>query len=80
MWLLRRDLTSVSLADMQEGDLACYLKDRASELLSENEVMLKFVQIALALQNVHDKVWQQKAPSLAGILQGSISYMIDAIV
>ncbi|GMH37950.1 hypothetical protein BSKO_05834 [Bryopsis sp. KO-2023] len=39
----------------EEGDLAGYLKDQNGEYLEENEIMLKFVQICLALQNIHNK-------------------------
>lgn len=40
---------------MQEGDLDGYLKNQNGELLSEDTVLLKFVQICLGLQHVHSK-------------------------
>lgn len=39
----------------EEGDLAGYLKNKGDQLLPENEVMMKFVQVCLALQHVHSK-------------------------
>ena len=41
---------------LQEGDLERWLRARSGVLLSEDEVMLKFVQLCLALQHVHSKV------------------------
>ena len=41
---------------MQEGDLDKLVRGREGALLSEGEVMLKFVQLCLALQHVHGKV------------------------
>ena len=41
---------------VQEGDLATLLKKRGGKLLSEEEIMLKFVQICLGLMHVHNKV------------------------
>ena len=41
---------------VQEGDLDKLVRGREGALLSEGEVMLKFVQLCLALQHVHGKV------------------------
>ena len=41
---------------VQEGDLDKLVRGREGALLSEGEVMLKFVQLCLALQHVHSKV------------------------
>ena len=46
---------------MQRGDLERFLKQQKGELLTEDELMLKFVQLCLALHHVHAKVriaWQ----------------------
>ena len=40
----------------QEGDLDKLVRGRQGALLSEDKVMLKFVQLCLALQHVHGKV------------------------
>lgn len=41
---------------LQEGDLDTYLKKRGHNYIPEDEIMLKFVQIALALHYIHGKV------------------------
>ena len=43
----------------QDGDLDGYLRRRAGRLLDEDEVMSKFVQAALAVQYIHNKVAPQ---------------------
>ena len=40
----------------QEGDLSSYLKSRDGQLLEENEIMMKFVQVCLALDHTHSQV------------------------
>ena len=40
----------------QEGDLEKMLKARGGELLPEGQLMMKFVQLCLGLQQVHAKV------------------------
>ena len=40
----------------QDGDLQRFIESRAGAPLSEGEVMLRFVQICLALQYVHSRV------------------------
>lgn len=47
-------------APLQEGDLEQWLKARDGKLLGEGEVMLKFVQLCLALQHVHSKVGSER--------------------
>ena len=49
----------------QEGDLEALLRARRCALLSEGEVMIKFVQLCLALQHVHSKV-RRRRPGAGG--------------
>jgi len=39
----------------EEGDLTKFLKKRKGKLLEEHQIMLRFVQICLALHHVHEK-------------------------
>ncbi len=55
-------------APLQEGDLEQWLKARDGKLLGEGEVMLKFVQLCLALQHVHSKVSGGESCTAAGRL------------
>lgn len=41
---------------LQEGDLDAMIKKRNGAHLSEDEIMMKFVQICLGLMHVHNKV------------------------
>lgn len=41
---------------MQAGDLDNYVKARGGQLLPEDTIMLKFVQICLAVHYIHSKV------------------------
>lgn len=41
------------------------LKARGGRLLQENEIMLKFLQLCLALQHVHSKVRRQRQAAAA---------------
>ena len=58
----------------QEGDLSTYLKQRGGQYLDEEEVMLKFVQICLALQAVHSKA------RLSGLSVLSAAYCTIVVV
>lgn len=53
--------TPSAASPVQEGDLEGLLKGRGGSLLSEDDVMLRFVQLCLALQHVHSKVAPQAA-------------------
>ena len=54
------------MVPLQDGDLATLLKKRGGKLLSEDEIMLKFVQICLGLMHVHNKVAPRKRSLSAG--------------
>lgn len=41
---------------MQEGDLQQALHDREGHLLPEDDVMLCFVQLAMGVLHIHDRV------------------------
>lgn len=41
---------------MQDGDLGGFIKAQGGMLMSEDMIMLKFVQICLAVHYVHEKV------------------------
>ena len=41
---------------MQDGDLDNYVRARGGQLLPEDIIMLKFVQICLAVHYIHSKV------------------------
>lgn len=48
-------LLNIVMENCEEGDLAKYLKLRKKAFLDEEEIMLKFVQICLALHYVHQQ-------------------------
>ena len=41
---------------MQDGDLDKYVRAQGGQLLPEDTIMLKFVQICLAVHYIHSKV------------------------
>ena len=47
--------------------MATLLKKRGGKMLSEDEIMLKFVQICLGLMHVHNKV--RPAHPASGVIQ-----------
>ncbi|KAK9830325.1 hypothetical protein WJX72_011020 [[Myrmecia] bisecta] len=51
----RNNMMHIVMELCDDGDLDSYIKKRNGNLISEHEIMLKFVQICLALLHVHSK-------------------------